>query len=55
MTGLQWGLVVYGALQVFAAIVLDGKEKTQKKWSGTSILIGMALMQWLMWYAGAWN
>lgn len=55
MTGLQWFLVVYGALQVFAAIALDGKDRTQKKWSGTVILINLAIFQWLMWYAGAWN
>lgn len=55
MTGLQWFLVVYGAFYVLAAIVLDGKEKTQKHISGTVILINLAIFQWLMWYAGAWS
>lgn len=55
MTGFQWLLVVWGVFQVLAAIVLDGKERTDKKWSGVSILIGAACFQYLMWYAGAWN
>lgn len=55
MTVLQWGLVLYGGLMVFGAIALDGKPKQSSVNSGTIILINLAIFQWLMWYAGAWN
>lgn len=55
MTWLQWFLIGYGVLYVYAAVILNGTPRKDNTFNGTMILINLATFQWLMWYAGAWN
>lgn len=54
MTGFQWVIVVYTAMVAFLGIACHGRE-VNKKINVTDIVLKLVIINWALWYAGAWN